>query len=695
MIIRIFRRWLEVIGKWFREERKAVRGQLARYREKSIAKMEETRAKGKKWGRIVHIRFMYLAAGFFALCAACLSYSGLLDNIDLQLSDIVYQMFISDSGDEAIKIISIDEKTIEEYGEYKDWSRSITADLIRKLNGGENAPYVIGIDLDYSQDGDRKGDQALVDICRQYSNICIGASAVIKRDSQAHEQQGSLSRKNPDPAVKISVPDGILSDHGQDMFADKVIDKVNMPFRALAENVTTGIVNNIMNSGDGFVRNAVTEVIVDGEQIDSFSVAVYKIYMDSQGREYALPRTGEDNAFGFIYSREGEEYTVYSFSDVLNGRISPKAFQDSIVLIGDYMDNAAFKVPNQRGTAMREVELQANILEALLLSKTGQSVSKFFMVIGCAVFVWLFYIATSYSSGSRTVIMALSLLVLLVLLCFWLAHYGYYIHVLIPAIFIVIVSAFNLLVRYHVTARNYRITVENKDAIEDVFRKYVDESVVNEIIKNDGSIEAHIGVVRKDIAVLFMDIRGFTTLSENMKPEEIVEILNGYLSVAALAVAGNKGTLDKFIGDAAMAVFNSPEDLEDYEYRAVNAALNLLSSAEVLGRECMDTYGKKVSIGIGIHCGEAVIGNIGSETHMDYTAIGDTVNTASRLEGIAPPGEIIISEEMNRRLEGRIRTSFSGVVELKGKKNKVQVYKVEGLIPDGKTEYPAVESSGV
>jgi adenylate cyclase len=214
--------------------------------------------------------------------------------------------------------------------------------------------------------------------------------------------------------------------------------------------------------------------------------------------------------------------------------------------------------------------------------------------------------------------------------------------------------------------------------MEKAFKKYVDKSVVNELV-NNGALEAKIGGVRKDVAVLFVDIRGFTSLSESLPPEQIVEILNQYLALAANAVEKNSGTLDKFIGDAAMAVFNSPFDLEDYEYKAVHAAWDLLLSAKELNEFCQTQYQKQVTFGIGIQCGEAVIGNIGCEARMDYTAIGDTVNTASRLEGVAAPGQILISEEMNERLNGRIKTSFAGEFSLKGKKNKVNAYSVEGI----------------
>ncbi len=235
----------------------------------------------------------------------------------------------------------------------------------------------------------------------------------------------------------------------------------------------------------------------------------------------------------------------------------------------------------------------------------------------------------------------------------------------------VLIAVYNLIVRYI-------IAVQNQYAMEDVFKKYIDESVVSELVK-DGRVQARIGVVRKDVAVLFVDIRGFTSLSEVLPPEQIVDILNAYLELVAQAVAKYRGTLDKFIGDAAMAVFNSPFDLEDYEFKAVCAALDLRASAFALNEKCKQEYGMQLAIGIGIQCGEAVIGNIGCERRMDYTAIGDTVNTASRLEGAAAPGQILISMEMEQRLRGRIQTNFAGEYTFKGKKCAVSVYAVEGI----------------
>ena len=385
-----------------------------------------------------------------------------------------------------------------------------------------------------------------------------------------------------------------------------------------------------------------------------------------------MPKLDIDRSFAFNYSKRSTDYIVYSFYDVLTGEVPASTFRNSIVLVGDdTKGERTYKVPNQRNTEMTEIEVHANILEALMTQKTGLHVSRTFLAFYYGIFVGAFFIVISFSGGLRTIIEATLLLAVQMLGCCILNKLGYYVPVLIPIIFVIGITVMNLGVNY-IRAKRERAVLEG------VFKKYVDEQVVNEIVK-EGGIEAKIGVIRKDIAVLFVDLRGFTTLSESLEPEQVVDILNSYLSLVANAVAKNGGTLDKFIGDAAMAVFNSPIDIEDYVFRAICTAWDIRDSANGLDQKYKEKYGKSVTFGIGVHCGEAVIGNIGCASRMDYTAIGDTVNTASRLEGIAASGQILISSEVRERIKDRIKTVFTGEISLKGKKEKVSVYEVKGI----------------
>ena len=207
------------------------------------------------------------------------------------------------------------------------------------------------------------------------------------------------------------------------------------------------------------------------------------------------------------------------------------------------------------------------------------------------------------------------------------------------------------------------------------FKKYVASQVVDELAKDD-NFKTRLGGEKRPVAVLFVDIRGFTPLSESLMPEQVVKILNEYLALTTASILQNNGMLDKFIGDATMAVFNAPLDLDDYVFRAVQTALDMRKGSEKLAQNLQEQFGKTVSFGIGVNCGEAVVGNIGCEFRMDYTAIGDTVNTAARLESRAKPGEILISQAVYDTVKDRILAEEVGPMELKGKSNTVMVYRV-------------------
>lgn len=184
---------------------------------------------------------------------------------------------------------------------------------------------------------------------------------------------------------------------------------------------------------------------------------------------------------------------------------------------------------------------------------------------------------------------------------------------------------------------------------------------------------------RRNIAVLFVDIRGFTALSELLEPENVVEFLNQYFTVVYSAIEAWNGTLDKFIGDAAMAIFNAPSDLEDYEFNAVCAADDIIKGFEKIKQVFFEKYNREIDIGIGIDCGDAVVGNIGCLGRMDYTAIGDVVNTASRLESKARPGQILISNSMYKKIGQRCEASTIGNLSLKGKKQTVTTYEINRI----------------
>lgn len=217
---------------------------------------------------------------------------------------------------------------------------------------------------------------------------------------------------------------------------------------------------------------------------------------------------------------------------------------------------------------------------------------------------------------------------------------------------------------------------EERERMRDLFSRYFAPTVVERLLHTPGAVE--LGGTRHEIAVLFADVRGFTSFSEQNTPEEIVRVLNRYLELATTEIFEQLGTIDKFLGDGVMAMFGAPVDLPDRELAAVRAAVAMSSRISELRQET----GVQVGFGIGIHAGEAIVGNIGTSKLMSYTAIGDVVNVSARLESEARTGEILISGETYEKIAAHVDVEELGSIYLKGRLHPIRVFKVLRLIDD-------------
>ena len=229
-------------------------------------------------------------------------------------------------------------------------------------------------------------------------------------------------------------------------------------------------------------------------------------------------------------------------------------------------------------------------------------------------------------------------------------------------------------------AQHYVQAAMERQRVTRTFERYVAPEVVQEILRQ-GTDGLRLGGNLCHIAVLFVDIRGFTTMSEHMEPQSVVHILNRYLSLTSSCVERNHGTLDKFVGDATMAFWGAPLARPDPVYEAACAAMDIVKDVAELSESLYEETGQHLQVGVGVHYGAAVVGNMGSEKRMDYTAIGDTVNTAARLESNAPGGKIYISRAVADMLGSRAgTTSLGDTVRLKGKAEGFEVLTLDSLI---------------
>jgi PAS domain S-box-containing protein len=211
--------------------------------------------------------------------------------------------------------------------------------------------------------------------------------------------------------------------------------------------------------------------------------------------------------------------------------------------------------------------------------------------------------------------------------------------------------------------------------VKETFQRYVAPAVVERLITNPDLVR--LGGVQQEITSFYADIRSFTAFSEKAQPEFQIEVLNNHLTLAAEAILAEEGTLDKFVGDSAMAIFNAPEPQEDHTLRAVRAALAMQQAV----RESHERMSERewLFFGVGITVGEAVVGNIGSAVLQSFTAIGDCVNLSCRLSDIAGPGQIFISAQAHERVKDYVEARCVGDVQVKGHSLPDEIYEVVGL----------------
>jgi len=219
---------------------------------------------------------------------------------------------------------------------------------------------------------------------------------------------------------------------------------------------------------------------------------------------------------------------------------------------------------------------------------------------------------------------------------------------------------------------------EERRIIKDMFCRYMSHEVMEKLMETPDTV--NLGGDKREATVFFADIRGYTSFSEGREPEEIIEILNEYFSEAVEQVVHHRGYIDKFIGDCIMAVWGVPMMPEkDDAFNAVKCALAIQETVRSSKRKFFRNAASRLRIGIGINTGPLVAGNLGSMQRMDYSVIGDTVNLAARLEGVAGPDEVIISHSTRRQLEDRFKIEERPAVRVKGKEKPIQVYNVLGL----------------
>lgn len=557
-----------------------------------------------------------------------------------------------------IVLLTIDNESLQKIGKWP-WPRSIIAETSEKLlkEGQAKAVFVDVLYTEASQD--HVQDEALARIAKTYNNFYLSSFFNFSKKQEITE---SLAYQSYHPPI-IPVDDKQVGHIN--IFPDR--DKV-------VRNISLGI-----PSEEGEIVPAISVRLANLQLNETNQISWNNDGEFFRGSQ-KIP-TGERNEISFSYSTTpqddaqqvvGNKFDTFSIHQVINGDLPPAYFENTIVLIGPYSVGLQdqYYTPMSKTTQMFGIEIHANIIQSFIDGTTYNKLPKSFgyLLIILITFVSFYLFDRIRAKLGLFLLLALfAIYILIVNIVFTMNQ------ILLPFFYVLLA-----LVIVYVTSvvSQYIIERREKAHVTSLFGRYVSKGVVDEILSTKEDVK--LGGVRKDVTLVFVDIRGFTPLSEQMEPEEVIEILNEYLDLCTKAVFKFDGTLDKFIGYGVMAIFGAPIEQPDHAKRAIHAALTMKSQADELAARLQEKYNKVVQFGVGINSGPAVIGNIGSKDRLDYTAIGDTVNLAARLESQAKPGQILISSATSQLVADSFKLKPLDAIKVKGKANPVDIFEVEG-----------------
>jgi adenylate cyclase len=377
-------------------------------------------------------------------------------------------------------------------------------------------------------------------------------------------------------------------------------------------------------------------------------------------------------------------FLAYSYVDVLNGKIPPEAFAGKIVLIGA-LDSVGqpdfFPTPISRDERMYGVEIHASVIETIIqLNRRPDAKIRRPQLENLPQNKQLLYIVEiAFLAGIIMPFLRWHTAILTMLLgglgyLYWafLEFYtrGQIIDLFYPWLAIGLSLIGTLVI-------NYTFEERRRNEINELFSRYVSPEIARKVVESYDKGQLKLGGEERQITVLFADIRGFTTLSEGLSPTEVLTLLNSFLEQMNTIVLKYHGTINKYIGDNLMAFWNAPYTQQDHAWLATQAAFELLKVVQDVNKT--GEFRAPVLFGIGINTGNAVIGNIGSQERLEYTPIGDTVNIASRLSGVAEGGACLMGETTYEAIKDRtnIEPTSQQEVMLKGKRVAIKVYEIK------------------
>lgn len=582
-----------------------------------------------------------------------------------------------------IVIVDIDDRSLEKLGRFGKWPRSYHARIIDYVSSG--GALAIGFDILFMEKGsDKKSDDSLKAAIKQAQNVYLAMS---------------FSDANPDAFRKpmLTPPENLKADQ----LSYNIVDSTHNPFQNLDRfdgkyielyNAAAGIGSaNFFSSGESVIRKMPLFINFAGRQYPSLAFAMVLGLMGVKNENLSITENGsivlscqndttaavvvdlptvDQGKFIIDYEGPFQTFRYISYYDVLARRIPPEFFDKKIVLIGATAAGLKDWRPVPFQSTFPGVEIHANMIYSILNQNFIKQVSfndglLVSLVLSIIVALLALFFRPFFSIPAIVILGALyGLLALLIFI-----HYGISIDMLrqLQAMF----TAFMIVILFRFLSEE-----KNKRIIKNMFNHYLSASVVNELLKNRTQLKP--GGKRTVATALFSDVKSFTTVSENLEPEELVTLLNEYLSAMTEIVLNHNGYLDKYEGDAIMAIFGVPLPQQDHVSRACLAALQMQRQLTNLRIKWELESRPLLEMRIGINVGPMIAGNIGGEKRMDYTVIGDSVNLASRLEGANKlfGTSIMISEDTYDQVKNDFRVRELDFIRVKGKTKPVRVFEL-------------------
>ncbi len=621
-------------------------------------------------------RLIYLAIATVASLLALFLYRSanpVIQQIDLRLKDVRFRLRGPIKPDPHVVVIAIDNKSIKEIGRWP-WSREVTGQLVKSLkNYGVS---VIALDMVFAEPQAPKPDRFLADSIKTSGNVIMGY--FFRGDLQA--TSSDLIEQHASARVKMTLEPGVTS-----------IPVPGFPYfdASIAEIGRGGADHgffNLIPDDDGLYRNAPLLMLYDGDLHASLSVKALSLYYGVKPEvqvstfgirtlslgDLLLP-VSVDGGLPLNYYGPAGSFVYVSAVDVIRKRIDPEILRNSLSFIGATEIGIADIRATPFDPALPGVEIHAtvaaNALEYRFLLHDNRIIVFELLAIILLPFMLAFFLRRA--SGTLFGLLSFSLLfVLYAGVNFALFKY------LLWDMSIVFPLA-PLLISYTASEAYRNLVIERRGRyLKMAFGSYVSPELVEEIVNNPDRLK--LGGEKREVTILFSDIRSFTTLSESLQPEELVKLLNDYLSPMTRIVLEERGTLDKYIGDAVMAIFNAPLDVSDHPEHACRSAFKMIEKLAELNQKFSSAALPVIDIGIGINTGVAIVGNMGADIRFDYTAIGDNVNLASRLEGLNKyyGTHILVSAATKERSGGSFVFREVDLVRVKGKNEPVAVYEL-------------------